>query len=159
MGLKRMSEATQQQMHLNETGLMSILNACERDYVRGMKRKERGDMSRLLINPKTRMIPLRIRVLTSNLPDAVKTQMFHDLGQSITDKYLQWCLKMLKMPLDVYHSPSSRCDDLQRSLHQAKREMDDIIVGQGAAKDEVLKILHQSLTNPKETPMVYPLGL
>ena len=50
MGLKRMSEATQQQMHLNETGLMSILNACERDYVRGMKRKERGDMSRLLIN-------------------------------------------------------------------------------------------------------------
>ena len=138
---------------------MSILNASERDFVRGMKRKERGDISRLVINPMTKVVPIRIKVLRSNLPDSIKTQIFHDLSHAITDKYLQWCLKMLRMPLGVYHSPPSKCNDIQRSLHAAKEAMDEVIVGQSVAKHEVLKIVHQSLTNPKESPTAYPLGL
>jgi ATP-dependent Lon protease len=151
--------STQPPTSRREEALMSHLNAGERSYVRGMKRKERGDMGRLLDAQPTKAVPIRIRVLVSRLPDAIKTQMFHDLGHTVSDKYLQWCVKMLKMPLGVYHTPPTPCFSLQRALHAAKDAMDQVIVGQEAAKREVLKIVHQSLCNPNEPPTAYALGL
>ena len=138
---------------------MAILNDGERKYVKGLKRKERGDMTRILVNPTSKVVPIRVRVMLSKLPDPIKSQMFHQLSISITDKYLQWCLKMLQVPIGVFHTPSSACGDIQKSLHRAKEAMDEVIVGQDVAKREVLKIVHQSLMNPRETPTAYSLGL
>lgn len=131
----------------------------EQDFVRGMKRKDRGDLGKLLMHPsRAKPVPLRIKVLQSNLPDSLKTQLFHDLSHPIADKYLQWCLKMLRMPIGVYHR-SIVTSDVPRTLREAKRSMDDIIVGQEVAKREVMKLLHQSLDNPREAPTAYALGL
>lgn len=142
-----------------EPAFLSLLNSGEREYVRGMKRKERGDLGKILVNPRAKTVPLRIKVLQSQLPEALKMQMFHELSHSVNDKYLQWCLKMLRMPLGVYHRPSVSSVGIPSALKQAKEVMDASIIGQDVAKREVLKLVQQSIQNPLECATSYALGL
>ena len=136
-----------------------MLNAGEREYVRGMKRKDRGDLGKILVNPKAKTIPLRIKLLQSHLPEALKMQMFHELSHAVNDKYLQWCLKMLRMPLGVYHFLPVASGGISKALVQAKEVMDASIIGQDLAKREVLKIVQQAIQHPTESPTSYVLGL
>ena len=141
--------------------MMDMLSAGERDYVRGLKRKERSDLGRLLDGARgaRSAVPLRIRVLQSRLTDDLKAQIFGDLAHPVGDKYLAWCAKVLRLPLGVVRPARFVDRPLATALELAGAAMDECIVGQEAAKTEVLKIVHQARVNPRGAPAAYALGL
>lgn len=124
-----------------------------------MKRKDRIDLNRTLEGAEPRLAPLRIRVLQSNLPRAVKLRMFTDLALLPgSDKYVQWCTKALSLPLGTLHPCRFTSYPVAIALERARVAMDDVIVGQEMAKLEVLKLVHQTKVNPTAPASAYALG-
>ena len=113
-------------------------------------RKERSDLGRLSTGRggARSAVPLRIRVLQSRLTDDLKAQIFGDLAHPVGDKYLAWCAKVLRLPLGVVRPARFVDRPLATALELAGAAMDECIVGQEAAKTEVLKIVHQARVNP-----------
>lgn len=134
------------------------LNVSEIQFLKGMKRKERGDLQRVCHTFKSNATPIRIKVLQSNLPDGIKMQLFDALALNVSDKYMQWCTTMLRMPIGVVHPTAARNAQIGVALMRAKAAMDAAIVGQEDAKRETLKLVQQAITNPGEPPSAYALG-
>ena len=134
------------------------LNCVELRYVSGLKRKEREDIVRLLgVGTGGDPVPLRIKLLESSLPERCKVQIFHSLSGRVTDKYIQWVTRLMQVPFGVYH-PCPR-GGMETVLRKARERMDAVIVGQEAAKREVLKMVAQCKANPTLPSSAYCLGL
>ena len=133
---------------LPEAKAMARLHQVEKNYVVGMKRKERNEIVRI-ISTESRVfeVPLRIRVLQSNLPESLRLRIFEDLTRVGCEKYLTWVEKVLRLPFGKRHNRNSVPDeDLPSLLSSARLQMDSTTTGHSVAKREVLKILCQSST-------------
>jgi ATP-dependent Lon protease len=123
-----------------------LLSANEQTYVRGLKRREREEVT-LALAPiaKSQHVvePLRIRVLRSHLPPELKQRIFGELTTCLSDKYVQWVQKVLSVPLHVQKVPK-RAESAALALSEALRKMQGAVAGHDAAKQEVLQlVLHQ----------------
>lgn len=122
---------------------MMALSEAEICYVRGLKRREREEVHRALEPVRkslTTVEPLRIRVLRSKLEETAKLKIFEELRTSLTDKYLNWVLKVLTLPLGRYALPSRPRATAQEALASSRAVMDGAVEGHETAKHEVLKL-------------------
>lgn len=120
---------------------LGALRPSERTFLSGMKRKDRDDVLHDLVRmtPPTDEMPLRLRVLQSDLPRAMRAQMFRELDGA-NDKYVLWVRRALELPLQMVHRSRGSTAEL---LARAQRILDANVVGHDAAKCEVLKLVCQ----------------
>lgn len=113
----------------------------ERTYIdKNLTRREAKRLNNVLRTIKPEKVPRRIRVLRSQLPDPIKAEMFQQLGEHDTAKYTDWVERALRLPVGVYTQPPTPDERIQ-FLQDARRKMDDEIVGQNGAKQEVLRLI------------------
>lgn len=132
------------------SGSMARLSNGERQYVRCMKKRERSNVIKILDNDSKRTchaheVPLRIQVLQSRLPDAVRMQVFEDLRSCASDKYITWVRRLLTLPIG--HRRTSRYAKLSGTdaLKDAESRLNATVTGHDAAKLEVLKLVCQTV--------------
>lgn len=134
------------------------LDAIERQYVTGLKRKDRTDIVRLINEPKhwRPEAPLRVQVLQSNIPRHVRLQIFEVLGQTQCEKYKNWVRRLIRLPLNLLYPMKTAKTDM--AIKQAKLKMDEMITGYEDAKREVLKLVCQAGTTGGVCESNYSLG-
>ena len=90
-------------------------------------------------------IPLRFRVIESNLPDHVKMDILTKTeGGDVSPKYQAWIEGALQLPFGVFSpSPVSTPSQIRAWLHEARALLDSEIWGQEKAKDETVRMLCQ----------------
>lgn len=146
-----------------DTTPLARLHPCEREYVtRSMKRRERTELTKMLnvggVSKKKReVVPLRIQVLQSHLPEHLRLQMFEELRTNVTDKYLQWVLRALRLPLGViaYRPEHGSAAD---TVSCVQKSLDSHMTGHLDAKREILKLVCQSHTGKHAATSAYALG-
>ena len=124
---------------------LAQLHPGEREYVRTQLRKrERTQLLSILDNKRARetTTPLRIQVLQSNLPEAVRVQIFEELRTNGCEKYVQWVRRALRLPLGVVHGGHAAVT-VAAAVERAKGALDRHIAGHDAAKREVLQMVCQ----------------
>ena len=130
------------------TASMARFSATERHFIRGMKRKDRASIERLMdadtkrICGRNGLIPLRIQVLQSALPEEVKMQMFETLRTCASDKYHQWVKRALLLPLNT-RTPQPVCKSVRETVLAARETMDSVATGFDDVKTEILKLVCQ----------------
>ena len=128
---------------LDRGGIMPFLSPYEQSYVKGLKRKERSDLARVLKRPlAASCTPLRVQVLQSDLPDAVKVQIFNEL-RAPSDKYVTWVKKVIQLPMGRLRHPDFVSLPVREAVARAQSVMDSHISGHSHAKREVLKMVCQ----------------
>lgn len=106
--------------------------------------------------------PLRISVLRSRLPPALKRQLFDQLERPQCDKYVRWVRHLLRVPIRSPCAPSvvlSRHVDPATGVALAAAALDAKSSGFVEAKREVLKIVCQQLCSGRAAAPTYALGL
>ena len=132
------------------TGATVRLTEEERMYVGTMKRRERDHVLKRLSSDAKRAayddaMPIRIRILQSTLPDAVRTQLFDDLGGDASCKMLAWARCALALPRNILCAPRfMHAPSMGDALNDAMRVMDALVVGHDVVKQEVLKVICQT---------------
>jgi ATP-dependent Lon protease len=134
------------------------LNAVEQEYVRGLRKRDRTGVVRLLERPRvgSGAAPLRIRVLQSQLPEHVRVRIFDELRGDVGSKYVNWVLKAVQLPLLTRHAvlPSTPA----KAVAAARTLLDARITGHADAKLEVLKLVCQAHTPQARNASAYSLG-
>ena len=131
-----------------QSASMARFSATERHYIRGMKRKDRTSIVKMMDADIKRhctrmgMAPLRIQVLQSSLPEDVKMQMFETLRTCNSDKYMQWVKRSLLLPLNV-RAPQLACKSARDAVVAARGCMESVATGFDEVKTEILKIVCQ----------------
>ena len=99
------------------------------------------------LSNKSQGVPLRFRILSSNLPDSVKMQMLQRLKScnGMDHKYETWMTRSLEIPIGIT-CPVPQCD-VASFLSDAHAKMEQRICGNMEAKFEVLRILAQWLAS------------
>lgn len=141
---------------------LQSFNPVEQHYLAGMKKRDLDRLNDVLTQggklPR-QSPPLRIRVLQSNLPGAVKVSVFERLKHGGCEKYVAWVEKLLHVPLGVnLRTVLPQGTTLQERLAMAQAVMDGVIVGHAEAKREVLKLVCQDSLRP-DGARSYALGL
>ena len=134
-----------------DSGILARLTTAERGYVRTLKKRERTMVERTLVSDAKRLhgdasgdvAPLRIRVLRSNLPDAVRAQLFEDLRACTSEKFNQWVRRALELPLGRVHTPAYAHESPETAVRMARAQMDAVVTGHQDVKLEVLKLVCQ----------------
>lgn len=85
--------------------------------------------------------PIRISVLTSNLPDHVKMKYFKSLAYNDSDKFFSLVKSSIEIPFNNFIVPQNKKPKI--FLDNACNVMDTYITGHCEAKKEVLKLLCQ----------------
>ena len=142
------------------------LNGREADFVRGMKRRERAEVVKMLEDDTKRQrraltAPLRIQVLQSRLPEAVRLQIFEELRGGACDKYVAWVRAALRLPLGVLHAaaaPPAAAEAPAAAVRAARAALDRAVAGHARAKREVLKLVCQARAGAPGAA-AYSLGL
>lgn len=128
---------------------LARLSPLERDYVRGLRKRERVALTRAL-EPRKRgrgaaVAPLRIRVLQSALPESVRMTIFDKLQVGACSKYIDWVNAALRLPLGVLAPPVDPPHmPVGTSVARARATLDAHITGHDLAKREVLKLVCQA---------------
>jgi ATP-dependent Lon protease len=133
----------------------------ERDYVRGLKRREQSELFRVLQKKRKSTapdVPLRIQVLQSRLPDAARLAIFQELRFNASDKYVAWVGRALQIPLGVHHMGLVVAGGVHGALVHARAALDAAITGHHAAKAEILKLVCHNKLTPQSSPSTYSLG-
>ena len=127
---------------------MARFSAMERHFIRGMKRRDRTSIVRLMDADTKRLCghnglaPLRIQVLQSALPEDVKMQIFETLRSCGSDKYQQWVKRALLLPLHT-RTPQPVCKSVREAVAAARDTMDAVATGFDNVKTEILKLACQ----------------
>lgn len=144
-----------------DVGPLSRLMPHERQYVRGLKRKERNSVVKILEADAKRpctTTPLRIQVLQSPLPQTLQMQIFDTLRGCPGEKYITWVQKLLAIPLQRMHKPVYTATSLTEAIRAAEQTMDAVVTGHGEVKTEVLKLVCQELAGGT-CASAYAIGL
>ena len=134
-----------------ESGPFARLSAGERQFVRCMKKRDRTGVMRILDNDNKRTVggqtPLRIQVLQSRLPEPIRMQIFEDLRSCASDKYLTWVRRAVTLPIGVTHTPRYMRGFVSpvEAISETMRIMNGVVSGHDEAKNEVCKIVCQSV--------------
>ena len=111
------------------------------------------------------IVPLRFRVLESNLPlhnKALIINKIEDLfsnklmGGSEITKYSNWVNSALKIPFKKYKKlpldiTSSNNEDIGNYLVDVKKTLDTAVYGHTKTKEQIIQIIAQWITNPSST--------
>ena len=145
-------------LSLAEANALTRLQQPERDYLVGMKRKDRNEIVRLIGGPKAvrREAPLRLQVLQSS-PHHLRLEIFEDLGHNTCEKYLNWVRKIIRVPNNVLY-PRALLGSIENAVRTASERMDSCITGHADAKREVLKLLCQANATGGVCNSNYSLG-
>jgi ATP-dependent Lon protease len=128
---------------------LARLSAAEREYVRSeLRKRDRVELVKLLDADAKRQrgalaAPLRVQVLRSALPEAVRLQIFEELRGGC-DKYVQWVRRALRLPLGRVASTPRGTPTTAGAVAAARAILDGAATGHAAAKREVLKLVCQA---------------
>lgn len=130
----------------------------EKEYYNSLESSERRAVLEKLRGLRTQLsgVPLRFRVLESQLPAEIKRRIFQKLDRqqdSITSgdmvKYATWVEAMLALPLTRIIVPVQLPSDaISTSMGQARAHLDSIIYGHRAAKQALLERLYLWFKHP-----------
>lgn len=141
--------------------------ALERRYRRKLKREQctkYDDYREKLKKISGSAIPLRYRVLDAAMPDQVKALCMQHIDQlgddddSGTTKRRGWLNTLLQVPFGVYTRPN--IDPLispVRRMTTARSCLDSVIFGNEVAKDTLMQLVAQGLSNPGGSPPIIGL--
>ena len=119
----------------------SYLDSIDAEEAKKLRRLEERVMGA------TSSVPLRYQILSTHLPDAIKSQMLQKMG-GCDPKYEAWTKKTLALPLGKYDSSTkSEPAAIPQLLRQCKATMDAEICGNGEAKNEILRVMGQYYTS------------
>ena len=110
-------------------------------------------------------IPLRFRVLASELPVELKRRIAQKLekqqdvmASGDTVKYATWVEGLIALPLNAYVIPAAQpAAEIRQRLHDASDYLDNVIYGHKGAKQAILERLFQWICHPWVPQR--PLGL
>lgn len=131
-----------------ESASMARFSATERHYIRGMKRKERTALVKMMdadtkqLRQRTGMAPIRIQVLQSGLPEKTKMQIFETMRTCASDKYMQWVKRALELPLQI-RAPPAPTASVRDAVLSAREKMNAVATGFDDVKTEILKLVCQ----------------
>ena len=135
----------------------------ENDYLKTLSNEERTrlieqDKQISAIHPK---IPLRFKILSSNLPHSLQSlliaraQELQEMNEDHSEyfKLKRWMDHVFLLPLNMYRStplPSGK-EQIQAYLKNIHSGLDQRIYGHNHCKHEFLKMVAQWISNPKAT--------
>jgi ATP-dependent Lon protease len=126
----------------------------------GKKRQNRIINGLKTLQQQTKHKPHRFRLLEMNLPPNVKRHIyekvstFNSMEPSSGDYYKleRWITSFFKIPFGKYinlpYTLNDPTDKIQQFLGEAKTKMDLEVFGQDRAKDQILQIMCQWISNP-----------
>ena len=127
------------------------------------KRKKLKKLEEKILKFNSHDIPLRYKILESNLEDKVKAQLlqkaihFESLSpiQGEYFKLKKYMDGILKIPFNHYSKIPVKKNDsivkIQNFMQGVKNKLDSCIYGQDNAKQSILQIIAKWVTNPKST--------
>ena len=117
----------------------------EEEWLQRCDRHEAQSIRNMVADMEPLKEPRRLRVLRSQLPDAVKADVFRSLSQSDTPKFEAWVERALQLPLrNLTPRPKRGPAEV---LERARCIMEDEIMGHVVAKREVLCLLSNWLSS------------
>lgn len=125
------------------------------------KRRKLEKEEKRIMKMNTSTIPLRYKILESNLPEKTKVVVMQkveqfetsDAGASGFHKLKNYMDRLLCIPFGVYHRlPVTKTDPhpiVSNFLGGIKTSLDDCIYGQDVAKMRLMEVVAKWITNPK----------
>ena len=112
--------------------------------------------------------PLFIKVLESNIKDSNKTiilqklQLLENLKNSSEGcKLKNWITKVMKIPFEIILAPTitkyDSVDKIREYFNKIRDNLDSEIYGHETTKDQLMKIMAHTITNPKEGGNIFAL--
>lgn len=141
----------------------------EEEYVKGLdkeKQKEILDMENKLLSISKSHIPIRFKILMSNMNERTKINIInkidHYYSLDVTDnefhKLSNWVTTLEKIPFGVYKQLPITKDNTQQEignyLLNAKKLLDDAVYGHEVAKTQIVSYLAKEIANPNGTGSV-----
>jgi ATP-dependent Lon protease len=112
------------------------------------------------------VVPIRFKILDSMIDDQLKAIAIQKLNHlydmdSSSDEYhknLHWIESVLKIPFGVYKTlpvdPTSSSVEIKDFISTIKSNMDTKVYGHSKAKDQVIRLLGQWISNPSSKGLV-----
>lgn len=134
-----------------------VKNLCKKDRKRIIKREKE------ILNLHKQTKPQRFKILESNLNISTKSSILKKLDRFYTmepseneyHKLSQWSENLDKIPFDIYSKPkvkiTSSSSKIIKHLKNVKKTMDKAVYGHNIAKNQIIQIIAQQITNPKCT--------
>jgi ATP-dependent Lon protease len=121
----------------------------ERKYFETVNPKEKEKYVKILkkLNSSDAVMPLRLRVLGSSLPDTVKSDIFRRMKECDSQKYETWVNAALRLPIGILSAPPGELGGITDILNRSRAHMDNAIYGHENAKAEVLRMMCQWVRN------------
>lgn len=110
--------------------------------------------------------PIRFKVLLSNIDEKIKAiaikkvRYLYDLDASSSEYYkmTHWIESLCKIPIGKYKplpvTKDSPREDIRQFIVQTKKQLDDTVYGHTEAKDQIIRLLAQWISNPEAKGMV-----
>lgn len=120
------------------------LSRSEERYISGLSESKRKYLlNELKNNSKSTQVPLRFRILQSNIPN--KSEILQRVANSCeSPKFEAWIESLLSLPIGrLCPPPVKNISDINHFLVNTRTEMDKIVYGQHEAKDEIMRLLCQ----------------
>lgn len=105
-------------------------------------------------------VPNRVKILTSNLPIDLKAEIIQRIDQitsmdNTTTEYhklKQWIEGFMTIPFGIYKD--MEYDDIQTFLIQVRKTLDEAVFGHDEAKDDIIQLVAQWISNPSSIGQV-----
>jgi ATP-dependent Lon protease len=111
-------------------------------------------------------VPLRFKIITSNVEESIKAIAMQKLDQIYSlepssDEYhkiLHWIESVVSIPFGIYKTlpvdKESKVDDIKTFIKSIKHTMDHEVYGHTDAKDQIIRLLAQWISNPQSKGLV-----
>jgi ATP-dependent Lon protease len=111
-------------------------------------------------------VPLRFKILLSNIDETIKAIAIKKLGylyemDTTTGEYYKmsnWIESICKLPIGKYKplpiNKDSSIDDVRNFIKSTKEKLDSTVFGHEEAKDQIIRLLAQWISNPQSKGMV-----
>ncbi len=135
----------------------------EEEYLRKIGEKERKlifDNEKKLIDFSSNEIPQRFKILNSSLSIQTKSKLiskleyYEELDESDNEyfKLSQWFNNLNRIPFDIYKKNIVTINDSKKKiinyLQQIKISLDESVFGHNIAKNQIIQIMGQQISNP-----------
>jgi len=129
---------------IQKKAIIIPLNPKEKEFIQSLKKEDLEKIVNVFNNEANKCDdkPLRIQILTSNLPDRVKMKYFNSIPFNESDKYITLVKASLDIPINQYNQNYNK-KKTKKFLENAIDIMGKSITGHEEAKREVLKLLCQ----------------
>jgi ATP-dependent Lon protease len=111
-------------------------------------------------------VPLRFKILLSNIDDKVKAiaikklKYVYDMDESSAEHYKvsNWIESLCRVPIGKYKNlpitKSSSIEDIRDFIKGVKQTLDDTVYGHTEAKDHIIRLIAQWISNPESKGLV-----